>query len=132
MSPLAHGRPHGQNLIFKFGAGFACQQVQLQGKLVGQAKCTVFPRYQKCGCFAAGPPEYLGEVNSFWCHTCKASKLKLKPSEYIPATKQGAEEVTQAPQQEAITRRVCQTSEYSDIPANAAWPDATEHKDSSV
>ena len=61
VSPLAHGCPHDENLVFKLRAGFARQQVQLQGNNVGQVKRTVFSRYEKRGCFAAGSPEYFGE-----------------------------------------------------------------------
>ena len=56
LAPLPHGRAHGQNLVFKFRAGLASQQVQLQGDVIRQAQCAVFPGDDQRRGFSAGAP----------------------------------------------------------------------------
>ena len=56
-APAAQSGAQGQHLIFKPGACFARQQVQLQGHAVGQTQCPVFTRDKQRSRLPAGTSE---------------------------------------------------------------------------
>ena len=57
VAPAAQGGAQGQHLIFKLGACFARQQVQLQGHAVRQTQCPVFTRDEQRSRLPAGTSE---------------------------------------------------------------------------